>query len=185
MSCESNFILDVESCDVFRLYAYVGPPEILDASRSANSGVVIEKHEELLEWLSSNSADASVEGSLTATIVIDKNGDLRLAPRRSEHVACAAGGPVLSAGEMTFSTTGEAIDVNNHSTGFCPEPESWPACEEALDRLGIDHPNGFTKQVVFRLCPKCNERNVVKDDWFSCDLCGSDLPKDWNFQTAD
>lgn len=168
-----------------RLYAYVGPQELRGASRSSASGVVIKTYDRLLEWLSSNSADANVKGSLTATFVIDNNGDLRLAPRRSEHIACAAGGPVLSAGEMTFATTGELIDVNNHSTGFCPEPESWPACAKALDRVGINHPDGFTKRVVFRLCPKCNQRNVVKDDWFSCDLCGSDLPNDWNFQTAD
>jgi hypothetical protein len=174
-----------ESYDLFRLYAYVGPPEILDASRSANSGAVIKRHEELLEWLRSNSADTDLDGSLTVTFVVDKNGDLRLAPRRSEHVACAAGGPVLSAGEMMFASTGEVIDVNNHSTGFCPEPESWPVCEKALSRLGVDHPGGFTKSVVFRLCPKCKERNVVKDEWFSCDLCGSDLPNEWNFQTAD
>lgn len=167
-----------------RLYAYVGPQEILDASRSSASGVVIKTREGILKWLSSNSADANVEGSLTVTFVIDKSGDLRIAPRRSEHVACAAGGPVLSAGEMTFSTTGDVVDVNNHSTGFCPEPESWPACKEALNRIGIDYPDGFTKSVVFRLCPKCKERNVVKDDWFSCDLCGSDLPTNWNFQAA-
>jgi len=169
---------------VLRLYAYVGPQEILDASRSSASGAVIKTSDELLEWLSASSVDADVDGSLTVTFVIDKNGDLRLAPRRSEHVACAAGGPVRSAGEMTFATTGEVIDVNNHSTGFCPEPESWPACEEVLNRINVSHPHEFTKSVVFRLCPECNERNVVKDGWYTCDLCGSDLPSNWNFQTA-
>lgn len=169
---------------MLRLYAYVGPQGILDATRSSASGAVIKTNDELLKWLSTNSAEADVEGSQTATFVIDENGDLRLAPRRSEHVACAAGGPVLSAGEMTFTRKGQVIEVNNHSTGFCPEPESWPACEAALNQIGIDHPHGFTKSVVFRLCTKCKERNVVKDEWFSCDLCGSDLPRNWNFQAT-
>ena len=39
----------------------------------------------------------------------------------------------------------------------------------------------FTTRVVFRLCPACNERNIVKDGWFVCDLCGADLPGNWNF----
>ena len=56
--------------------------------------------------------------------VIDLTGTLRLAPRRSEHVACAGGGPVLSAGEIVFRrerggwTVGE---VSNQSTGYCPD----------------------------------------------------------------
>jgi len=36
------------------------------------------------------------------TFVVDVDGVLRLAARRSEHVACAASGDVLSAGEITF-----------------------------------------------------------------------------------
>ena len=81
---------------------------------------------------------------------------------RSEHVACAAGGPVLSAGEITFDDECNVPEISNQSTGFCPEPESWSTVERALDRVGIEHPGGFTIAVVFRLCPKCHERNIVK-----------------------
>lgn len=54
----------------------------------------------------------------TVTFVIDLDGKLRLADRNSEHVACAGGGPVLAAGEMTFLADGpdlEVVDVNNNS----------------------------------------------------------------------
>ena len=74
----------------------------------------------------------------------------------------------------------EVVEVSNQSTGFCPEPESWPAVAAALDGLGIRHPGRFTQEVIFRRCPACGERNVVKDGWFACGACGADLPKDWN-----
>jgi hypothetical protein len=74
-----------------------------------------------------------------ATFVIDLNGDLLVADRRSEHVACAGGGPVLSAGEMFFLVEEDRVevtDVSNQSTGYCPEPSSWPGVAAALDRIG-------------------------------------------------
>lgn len=91
---------------------------------------------------------------------------------------------MLSAGEMFFLVEGTRIqvaEVSNQSTGFCPEPESWPAVAAALDRIGIAHPGGFTAAVVFRRCERCGERNIVKDGWFVCGVCGADLPERWNF----
>jgi hypothetical protein len=36
-------------------------------------------------------------------------------------------------------------------------------------------PNGrFTTEVIFRLCPRCGERNVVKDGWFAYQVCGGE-----------
>jgi hypothetical protein len=29
--------------------------------------------------------------------------------------------------------------------------------------------------------PKCHERNVVKDGYFVCAICGGELPSPWNF----
>jgi hypothetical protein len=167
-----------------RHYSYVGPPDIRDAASAAPPGTPIHAATELSAWLTAHSADAETDGSLTATFVVDVDVVLRLAPRRSEHVACASGGPVLSAGEITFSRDGNVSEITNQSTGFCPEPESWPQVAAALDRISVSHPDGFTTAVVFRLCPKCNERNIVKDNWFVCDLCGADLPADWNFPVA-
>ena len=30
----------------------------------------------------------------------------------------------------------------------------------------------------------CGERNVVKDGWFVCQVCGGDLPESWNFEAG-
>ena len=105
-------------------------------------------------WLTAHHRSAS-GGLIAATFVIDTDGRLRLADRRSEHVACAVGGPVLSAGEIFFSDEGDAAtieEVTNLSTGYCPEPESWSVVGDALDRLGVVHSGRFTTEVIFRLC---------------------------------
>ncbi|MCH8924343.1 MAG: hypothetical protein IIA67_14485 [Planctomycetes bacterium] len=151
---------------------------------SSPPGALICTVDNLSAWLTAQSSGLESDGSLIATFVVDTDGALRLAPRRSEHVACASGGPVLSAGEITFSSDGMVSDVTNQSTGFCPEPESWQSVADALDRIPVDRPDDFTLCIVFRLCPKCNERNIVKDGWFVCDLCGADLPAEWNFPAA-
>jgi len=61
----------------------------------------------------------------------------------------------LAAGEMGFARTSEgwhADRVSNQSTGYCPDPDSWPAVAAALDRAGIARPDGFTHALVFRRC---------------------------------
>jgi hypothetical protein len=166
-----------------RLYQYVGPPEIRDIALSQPQGKPISSRGELAKWLNSADSDREPNGSLTATFVIDRAGLLCLAPRRSEHVACASGGPVLCAGETTFSENGEVSEISNQSTGFCPEPESWSFVAKALDQISIPHPGSFTTIVVFRRCPGCDERSIVKDGWFLCEICGADLPASWNFQS--
>jgi hypothetical protein len=83
------------------------------------------------------------------TFVVDEQGSLLVADRRSEHVACSGGRPVLSAGEMFFSVSDvgiEVVGVSNQSTGFCPEPESWPAIAAALDRIDIPQPGGSSRR---------------------------------------
>jgi hypothetical protein len=91
---------------------------------------------------------------------------------------------VLSAGEITFERDGGrwfVSEVSNQSTGYCPDPDSWPVVADALDRAAVPHPGEFTAPVVFRRCPGCGERNLVKDDDFTCAVCGSELPQAWNF----
>ena len=165
-----------------RKYQYVGPQEIKKvALASGTGGYQIETKLTLLAWLESQEADVETNGTIVATFTISIDGNLFLAPRRSEHVACALGGPVLSAGEMTFETDGSVSEITNQSTGFCPEPTSWPVVAVALNRLGIAHPGEFTTKVLFRLCPSCKQRNLIKDDWYICALCGAELPEAWNF----
>jgi hypothetical protein len=167
-----------------RLYRYVGPDAVRARSGGGPSGAPIRSVRDLRAWTERARHAPGDGGLVAATFVIDAAGELLLANRRSEHVACAGGGPVLSAGEMFFlvqSDLIEAVEVSNQSTGYCPEPESWPAVAAALERLGITHPGRFTLAVVFRRCERCGERNVVKDGWFVCAVCGAELPVEWNF----
>jgi hypothetical protein len=165
-------------------YRYVGPPDVLSAVRPGGEGRLIGSPADLAAWLMTRGEDERAE---PVTFVIDLGGALRLAPRRSEHVACADGASVLSAGEITFlrdQGRWTVSEISNQSTGYCPDPDSWPAVAAALDRAGLEHPGGFTDPVVFRRCPECEERNLVKDAFFACAVCGADLPEAWNFDPA-
>jgi hypothetical protein len=159
-------------------YRYVGPADVRASVADAPEGAPIRSPADLDAYLAATDPRDRDE---PFTYVIDPDGTVRLAPRRSEHVACAGGGEVLGAGEIAFA--GEpggwtAIEVTNQSTGYCPDPASWPAVAAALDRAGIDHPAAFTAAVVFRRCLDCGERNVVRDDDYVCALCAADLPED-------
>ncbi|WP_443046767.1 hypothetical protein [Streptomyces sp. NBC_00247] len=117
------------------------------------------------------------------TFVVGGDGTLRLAPRRSEHVACAAGEAVLGAGEIGFTREADGWtvdDVSNRSTGYCPDVSSWPAVVGALDRAGLPRPDGFTHEVVFRRCPGCQEHNIVREDHFVRVFRDGELPAIWN-----
>ena len=164
-----------------RTYCYVGPREIGEAARRQPSGTRIFSLGDLHVWLANADTDRMVDGTSIATFVVALNHELLLAPRRSEHVACASGGPVLSAGEITFGDNFVVTEITNQSTGFCPEPESWVSVETALDRIGLAHPGRFTTEIVYRLCPTCHERNAVKDSWFYCAMCDGKLTEHWNF----
>ncbi|MCM0675232.1 hypothetical protein NCC78_11115 [Micromonospora phytophila] len=165
-------------------YRYVGPAEIL-ARRSTPVGFVIADTRSTLDrWLNERQTTSLAE---PATFVIDLHRTLRLAPRQSEHVACAAGQDVFAAGEVTFAVgdTGYIVQaVSNQSTGYCPDPDCWPAVAATLDRLGVPHPGVFTDAVTFRLCKACGERNIVRDKDFVCALCEGVLPLRWNFDSA-
>lgn len=167
-----------------RRYEYVGPAEIRDHVRSDIGGRPITSLDDLAAWLNEQ---GRAEREDPFTFVIDVNGTLRVAPQRSEHVACAGGDAVLSAGEITFSRDGGrwlVVEISNQSTGYCPDIPSWVAVEAALDRADIHHPGCFTHPIVFRLCLRCRERNIVKDDHFVCALCEAPLPSTWNMDEA-
>ena len=164
-----------------RKYYYVGPPEIREAARKQPSGIPIRSVSDIETWLKSDPTERRNDESWVATFTINTDEVLRLAQRRSEHVACASGGPVLAAGEITIDGNIDVIEISNQSTGFCPGPESWNSVETVLNQLGVEHPGRFTNEIIFRRCPKCNERNIVKDAWYYCLICNSVLPEKWNF----
>ncbi|MFF3687617.1 hypothetical protein [Streptomyces sp. NPDC002187] len=163
-----------------RSYGYAGPREIWRAVRGAEGGRAVGSAADFEAWVSEQEQADLAE---PFTYVIDVQGLLWLAPRRSEHVACAGRGQVLGAGEVAFRRAGgawEVDEISNQSTGYCPDLDSWAAVAAALDRAGLGRPDGFTHEVLFRRCPGCGEVNVVREGWFVCALCGDDLPADWN-----
>jgi hypothetical protein len=171
-----------------RTYAYVGPKRIVERVSLSPRGVVVERPEDLLRWIEVTKQELDHSKSVTATFVVDELDRLWVADRRSEHVVCAGGRPVRSAGEISFTICSAKVHatwVTNQSTGYCPEPESWPAVATALQRAGIESPTGFHQQFIFRRCPECGSTNIVKDQVFECGVCSATLPASWNFSLGD
>ncbi|MEU2237077.1 hypothetical protein [Streptomyces vietnamensis] len=163
-----------------RSYRYVGPVEVKAAVRPGSGGCRIGSATDFYDWIAERS---TAEPAEPFTFVVSADGVLRLAPRRSQHVACAGGEMVLSAGEIGFVRKGgrwAVSEVSNQSTGYCPDIASWSAVARALDDVGLERPSDFTHEVVFRRCPGCQEHNIVREDDFVCIFCGSDLPETWN-----
>lgn len=163
-----------------KLYRYVGPPELL--------GSISERHhiqgsQNVRDWIG-QTKQRPENSMVTATFIVNAAGQLWVADRHSEHVACAAGQPVLSAGEMTFAVDGKQVsvmEVSNQSLGYCPELSSWPAVAAALDNSGLPHPSNFTGAYIIRRCETCQSKNIIKDGIYECGVCQSSLPLKWNF----
>ncbi|MFD0592825.1 hypothetical protein ACFQZ4_09935 [Catellatospora coxensis] len=108
-----------------RLYRYLGPPELLAAVRPGHLGRPLDSAPAVQAW-------AAQVGGEPFTYVVDAAGRLLAADRRSEHVACAGGRDVLSAGELSLrrTATGWAVaEVSNQSTGYAPNRRRgrrWP-----------------------------------------------------------
>lgn len=167
-----------------REYRYVGPNEIRDNLAKTSQRVLIESQTDIFNWIKNTNQQPEQNDLVVATFIIDTEGQLWINDRRSEHVLCAAGKNVFSAGEMAFEVDQnhvEVIEVSNQSTGYCPEPESWWAVKQALNEIKIPHPPYFTMKFIFRLCEKCGTKNIVKDSWFECAVCQAPLNEKWNF----
>ena len=158
----------------------MGPADLKALVWSGGEGRRIRSPAEFDEWVSMRTAEELAD---PFTFVIDTTGVLRLAPRRSEHVVCAGGGEVLSAGEMGFceeSGRWKVDEVSNLSTGYCPDVRSWPSVADALDSARIARPSGFTHEILFRRCVVCHQLNIVREGDFVCVFCEAELPLEWN-----
>lgn len=82
------------------LYRYVGPAELKELVRAGGEGRSMRSAVDFGVWVTELTPDELAE---PFTFVVDAGGLLRLAPRRSEHVVCAGGEEVLSAGETSTS----------------------------------------------------------------------------------
>lgn len=165
---------------MFARYSYIGPASIRERALGEPAGTPIDTHHAAARWVDMH-PEAQVEG---ATFVVTDDGVLRLAPRRSEHVGCAGGAAVWTAGELVFARSSrEALTVreaSNQSTGYAPEPSSFAALAHTLDALGIARPSDWTAAYVFRRCPACAQLALVKDNDFECAVCGTTLPRERN-----
>jgi len=163
----------------------VGPNEIGNRAPAEPAGTRIRSAADVKTWIKASGQRLEQGGYVTATYIVNQVGELLVADRRSEHVACAGRLPVQSAGEITFvveDSTIEIESVSNQSTGYCPEPESWSAVAASLITAGFKPPAGFSPACTFRRCAKCARINLVKHGVFECALCGSELPTEYNCQ---
>ncbi len=161
-------------------YSYVGPPHLV---RENHERVRIIATKDLEDWFLHHQRDEDAEGYVAVTYIVDLAGELWIADRRSEHVACAHGQPVAAAGELSIGRAGKSFQItrlSNQSTGYCPPVDTWKVMEEILDRQKIAHPSAFDPACEFRCCKACRERQIVKDGHFSCSFCGQELPQAWN-----
>lgn len=160
-----------------KTYAYVGPPHLLAVLSDPPPRAEISRAKDLADWAAQAARYESLpDGTVPATYVIDPEQRLWLADRRSEHVACARGGPVLMAGELFCRLVPGGCFVetaSNLSTGYCPAPE-YAVLAAVLDRLQVSHPGAFEPACEFRHCA-CGQINVIKDGDLVCAVCGQQL----------
>jgi len=157
-------------------YHYIGPEHILERVERKFAGKHIRAPKDVKKW-ADDTGQTLENGRLIVTFVIDPSGRLLITDRRSEHVQCAVGRPVFSAGEMTFEFHKKSVvvtEVSNQSTGYCPHVRSWPSVEKALEKVGFEHPGLFTTCITFGKCPNCLTNAIVKPAYPECGKCGTD-----------
>ncbi len=163
-------------------YEFVGNTDLLRLVKPELKGYCIESGADIEYWIKKNDQKLDGNSEITATFIIDLNHNLLINDRHSEHVVCAAGGNILSAGEIAFellkNKTYVISQITNLSTGYCPSPKSWNAVKHALEKIGIPFPDFFTTAFEFRICSQCGWINVIKDNYFVCinSECQNELP---------
>ena len=166
-----------------RSYSYVGPEEIIAKMDTQFEGYKIYTSKDIQKWIVSTK-QVNTNQRIIATFIINEQEELVISDRHSEHVFCAGGKKVLSAGEITFCFDDKEIyvsEISNQSTGYCPKPNSWQVVEIVLDTLNIEYPPYFTSAFKFRHCEHCQSNSLIKEDIFVCAVCDTTLDLEWNF----
>ena len=169
---------------MLKQYQYIGSQEIIDNLPEKSARVCVNSAKDVLDWIKNTKQLPEYDVSYIATFIISLDGMLWINDRHSEHVLCANGKNVLSAGEITFEVEGNAVEIvaiSNQSIGYCPEASSWDCVALALKNSKVTHPDDFTSRYIFRKCDNCGQKNIVKDDWYFCAVCDSELSEVWNF----
>ncbi|MDJ1499450.1 hypothetical protein [Xanthocytophaga agilis] len=167
-------------------YTFVGDTELLRLVKSEWKGYCITSVADIEYWIKKTYQKPDTNSEITATFIIDLEYNLVIHDRHSEHVVCAAGENVLSAGEITFvllkNKTYFISQITNQSTGYCPSPKSWDMVKCALEKIRIPFPDFFTTAFEFRICGSCGWINVIKDNYFVCinNECQNQLPPNEN-----
>jgi hypothetical protein len=170
-----------------QIYQYVGPRHLLALAEHSPTRQRVLNAEDVKAWFLATRQRLDATGKVTATFIVDTNECLWIADRHCEHVSCAAGRPVLCAGEITFDLRRpfpHIVAITNQSTGYCPQPSSWDGLARVLRKVGLPFPTGFTSEFHFRRCQKCGTTNIIKDDDFTCAVCLAELDAEWNFNNV-
>lgn len=166
-------------------YQYIGSQEIIDNLPEKSARVCVNSAKDILEWIKNSNQLPEYDACYVATFIISIDGKMWINDRHSEHVLCANGKNILSAGEITFEFDGNTVKIvaiSNQSTGYCPESNSWNSVAHALKSSKIPYPGDFTTKFIFRKCDNCGQKNIVKDEWYFCAVCDTSLSKAWNFR---
>lgn len=168
-------------------YEYIGPKEILEIIEEKYQGRVIETSEEIFDWIIENHSKPKKDDIIICTFIINLENKLVIADRHSEHVQCANGKNVRSAGEIGFQVDNQkrinVFSITNQSTGYCPSAKSWTEVDKALKKIScLTFPNGFEPEFVFSYCPNCKTRQIVREDFYFCPTCEGGLLSEKEFQ---
>ena len=168
-------------------YEYIGPEEIFKMIQEKHKGQRIESVDDLVNWILENNGKPKTDDLIICTFVINLEGKLLIADRHTEHVQCANGENVRSAGEMGFYLDNQnkvTIEfVSNQSTGYCPSSASWLEVEHSILKInGLNIPEGFDPEFIFSYCPNCKTRQIVKDEFYFCPKCEERLLNEDDFQ---
>jgi len=163
-------------------YFFVGSKELEARVEEKYEGKKINQIKDIYQWIKESNQRIENE-NIIATFIVNEQEELVISDRHSEHVMCAGGRNVLSAGEITFNFEKKNIfvsEITNQSTGYCPKTTSWEIVNITLSKIGIEHPKYFTKAYEFRYCENCQTKNLIKEEIYQCAVCNSDLDFEWN-----
>ena len=77
-------------------YEYVGQKDLLKLVNPVLTGTCLNNITDIENWIIKTNQKPDTNSEIIATFIIDKENNLRINDRHSEHVVCANGNPVLS-----------------------------------------------------------------------------------------